>query len=276
MLTPPEPILVVDLFPETLEALLDLLKSLTPQEWEQPTVCAGWSVKDVALHLLGGTLANLSRRRDGHFVAVPVNGWAELVAYLNKSNEGWVRASRRLSARVLLDMLDLSGRQLNAYFASLDPHALGGAVSWAGSQPAPVWLDVAREYTECWHHQQHIRDAVGKPGLTESRYMAPVLAAFAHAMRRAYRSTAAAEGATVTLTINGESGGRWTLRRERGEWVFYAGAPDQPTAEAILDQDTAWRLFTRGIDPQTARRHMTFRGDQALGLAVLEMVSIIA
>ena len=95
-------------------------------------------------------------------------------------------------------------------------------------------------------------------------------------MRRAYRSTAAAEGATVTLTINGESGGRWTLRRERGEWVFYAGAPDQPTAEAILDQDTAWRLFTKGITSEQARREAIIEGDAALAEPLLHMVSIIA
>lgn len=32
--------------------LLDLLRDLTPAEWESPSLCAGWSVRDVVAHLL--------------------------------------------------------------------------------------------------------------------------------------------------------------------------------------------------------------------------------
>ncbi|MCL4505490.1 MAG: maleylpyruvate isomerase N-terminal domain-containing protein [Chloroflexi bacterium] len=276
MLKPPEPILVADLFPEVLDELLTLLKSLSAQEWEKPTVCAGWSVKDVALHLLGGTVAKISRGRDGHSSNAPINGWEELVAFLNEWNQGWVLASRRISTRLLIDLLGFTGRQLCEYYHSLNPYILGESVSWAGPQPAPVWLDLAREYTEHWHHQQHIRDAVDKPGLKDPRHMAPVLAAFVWAMPRAYQSTPAADGVTVTLTIRGESGGCWSLLREGTAWKLYQGAPAQPAAEVILDQDAAWRLFTRGISRATARGRMAIRGDQALGLVVLEMVSIIA
>ncbi|HEX3202686.1 MAG TPA: hypothetical protein VHW42_12245 [Actinomycetes bacterium] len=37
-------------------------------------------------------------------------------------------------------------------------------VSWVGPDPAPNWLDVAREYSERWTHQQQIRDAAEIPG----------------------------------------------------------------------------------------------------------------
>lgn len=149
-------------------------------------------------------------------------------------------------------------------------------MSWAGPEPAPVWLDLAREYTERWHHQQHIRDAVSKPGLKEPRYMAPVLSAFVWALPRAFRSTRAAENTSAALTITGESGGQWSLLRERGEWRLYQGVPDQPDTDVILDEDIAWRLFTRGLDQSVAREHISLSGDRALGLKVLEMVSIIA
>ena len=45
----PQPIIVADLFPEILDALLDLLSSLSEDEWAAPTVCPGWSVKDLDL-----------------------------------------------------------------------------------------------------------------------------------------------------------------------------------------------------------------------------------
>lgn len=275
-LQPPESIIIVALFPEILAELVRLLSSLSAEEWQKPTICPGWSVKDVALHLLGDEVGNLSRRRDGHALGASITGWEDLVALINNANQGWVQATQRISPRLLIDLLEFTGVQLCDYFRSLDPYTLGGSVSWAGPERAPVWLDLAREYTERWHHQQHIRDAVSRPGLEEPRYMAPVLSAFVWAMPRAFRSTHAAENTAVTLTITGESGGQWSLLRERGEWRLYQGAPDRPDAQVFLDQDIAWRLFTRGLAQNVAREHLSLSGDQALGLKVLEMVSIIA
>ena len=275
-LDPPAPVLTADLFPDLLDGLLDLLRSLSPEDWSRPTACAGWDAKDVALHLLGGEIGNLSRRRDGHVIRAEIGSWEELVAYLNGWNQGWVEAARRISPRLLVDLLELTGRQMNDYFAALDLDAMGGSVSWAGPDPASVWLDVAREYTERWHHQQHIRDAVGRPGLNEPRFMAPALAAFVRAMPHTYRDTPAPDGAAVTLTLTGPAGGRWSVVREGGQWGLVAGAPARPDAEVSLDGDIAWRLFTRGLDPDAARAHLRIDGDRPLGLVVLEMVSIIA
>ncbi|HST71985.1 MAG TPA: maleylpyruvate isomerase family mycothiol-dependent enzyme [Kocuria rosea] len=33
-------------------ALADLLETLTPEEWEHPTLCPGWAVRDVAAHVI--------------------------------------------------------------------------------------------------------------------------------------------------------------------------------------------------------------------------------
>jgi uncharacterized protein (TIGR03083 family) len=276
VLRPPQPTIVVDLFPEVLNELLWLLSSLPSEDWRKPTVCPGWSVKDVALHLLGVEVGNLSRRRDGHTLGASPAGWEEVVAFVNDWNQGWVQVARRISSRLLIDLLQFTGVQVCDYFRSLDPHVMGGPVSWVGPGPAPVWLDLAREYTERWHHQQHIRDAAGKPGLKQPRYFAPVLATFVWALPHAFRATSAAEDTSVTLRITGGSGGQWSLLQERGEWRLYQGAAGQPDAEVILDGDIAWRLFTRGLCQNVARQHMTFTGDRALGLRVLEMVSIIA
>lgn len=271
-----QPVITAELFPEIHTELLALLKSLTSEDWQKSTVCPGWSVKDVALHLLGGEIGNLSRRRDGHVLDASIHSWNELVHFINDWNENWVSVARRISPRLMIDLLALSGAQMSTFFQELDPFAMGGAVSWAGDDPAPVWLDVAREYTERWLHQQHIRDAVDRPGLKQPKYLSPVLAAFIRALPRTYRTTLADKNTTVTLSITGEAGGRWSVVQENGVWNLYAGAPDAPSAEVILDQDLAWRLFTRGIDPELARAQIVFKGDPALGLNVLEMVSIIA
>lgn len=44
------------------EALITDLRSLTPQQWEAPTVCAPWTVADMVRHVLGAAKANVSIR----------------------------------------------------------------------------------------------------------------------------------------------------------------------------------------------------------------------
>ncbi len=272
----PQPILVANLFPEVLAELLSLLKSLSDEDWQKPTVCESWSVKDVALHLLGVEVGNLSRRRDGHKINQNINTWEELVVAVNDSNQSWVEASRRISNHLLLDLLELTGTQMWAYFASLDPYAMGPSVSWVGTKPCKVWVDIAREYTERWHHQQHIRDAVGKPGLKQPRYFSPVLQAYMLALPRTYQQVLAADGTSVAVTITGAAGGSWSITSLGGDWRLYSGLPDMQDAHVILQDDLAWRLFTRGIQRETAREQMLFDGDQSLGLKLLDMVAIIA
>ena len=52
------------LLPRLRSELAALLTSLTDGDWAQPTSCPGWSVHDVAAHLLGVELGNVSVRRD--------------------------------------------------------------------------------------------------------------------------------------------------------------------------------------------------------------------
>lgn len=273
----PEPIIVSDLFPDVLDSLVELLRGLPAEDWNKPTVCPRWSVKDIAAHLLGGQLGVLSRKRDGYaYSGDPIRNWDELVTLINTLNDLWVKAAGRLSPRLLCDLLELSGEQVCAYFNSLDPYAMGGPVDWAGSGPAPVWLDLAREYTEWWHHQQQIRDAVDKPGLKEPRFFAPALEAFVRALPHTYRNIDARDGMLVALTISGDSGGRWLLRRENGAWRLYVDRSQRADAETIIDQEIAWRLFCKGATKDEALAAAALIGDRALASKALETISVIA
>ncbi len=129
-----------------------------------------------------------------------------------------------MSPRLLIELLALTGELTEAYFSSLDMTALGMPVDWAGPDPAPIWLDVAREYTERWVHQQHIRDAVGRPGLKERRWLAPVLDTFVRGLPRALRDAPTPDGVTLRLVIRGDAGGEWVALRQNGEWMLGVGS----------------------------------------------------
>src|SRR4051794_37733322 len=276
---PVEPILLADLFPGLHAELIALLRGLAPDDWGRSTAAGSWTVRDVAAHLLDVQLRQLSVKRDGAMLPPdpPITGYADLVAFLNRLNAEWVAAARRLSPRVLTDLLDLAGRQLAEGQAGLDPFAPAlFAVAWAGEEESQSWFDVAREYTELWHHQQQIRDAVGAPPLTSRKWLHPVLDTFLRALPHAYREVAAGEGTRIVFEIPGEAGGEWTLVREGPAWSLYAGAPGEADCRVILDQDTAWRRMTKGLTAEQALARMEIAGDRALGEPVAKMLAIMA
>ncbi len=138
------------------------------------------------------------------------------------------------------------------------------------------WFDVGREYTERWLHQQQIRDAVNAPGLSSREWLHPVLDVFLRALPHRYREVVAAPETEVHIAIEGTSGGDWTLRRDGRQWRLYLGASEDPAARVRMNQDTAWRLFSKGLDPASAREQVTVQGDQALGSAVLGALAVMA
>jgi uncharacterized protein (TIGR03083 family) len=271
------PVIVAGLFPDERRLLLNLLASLDETQWGLPTACAGWSVKDIAAHILGDDLNVLTGGRDG-FLSGSFSGgdWAELVAYLNAKNEAWVDALRRLSPRVLLELLEDSGERLTSYLGSLDPISAGPNVAWAGQGPHPMWLHIAREYTERWLHQMQIREAVGAPGLYERRLFYPVLDTFVQALPVAYAASDAEPGTLVVVAIEGDAGGEWALVRSRDGWQLVTEASAASSATVRLDQVTAWKLWTKGTAPEEARPKVRLEGDPRLGEPLLQAVAIIA
>ncbi len=272
----PGPILVADRFPNLRARLLELLADLSDEDWSRPTAAPLWCVKDVAAHLLGGDVGILSRRRDSFQpTGKTFDLYEDLVAFINDLNDHWTRAARRMSPRVVCDLLAFTGPQVEAYFASLDPFAIGPPVSWADPGPAPLWLDLAREFTERWHHQQQIRDATGRPALYQPYYFAPVLDAFVRALPRSFRETAAPEGTTVQIEIAGDAGGTWFIRRGASAWELFLGSDQTLATEVVIPQDAAWRLFTKGLKADAALSRAVVRGDAALAAPIFLTVSVI-
>jgi uncharacterized protein (TIGR03083 family) len=277
---PVEPILIADNFPELHAELLTLLWTLPPDDWYKPTVCGPWLVKDVVAHILDTQTRRLSSHRDGNPPAPydkPVEGYNGLLSYINDINALWVQAAARISPPVLVNFLAITGDQVSQFLSSLDPFEKAQAsVAWAGESESLQWFDTAREFTEWWTHQQQIRDAIGQPLLTNYRVVQPVLDTFMRAMPYTYRDIDAPDGTSIWVCITGEAGYDWTLLREQGAWNLYAGHMSDPTARVQMEQNVAWRVFTKGLDFDTARKRVEIEGEVALGEVVLNMVSIMA
>ena len=269
------------LFPRERAALLEVLSSLDDAEWQLPTACPGWTVHDLALHLLNDDLRYLAGKRDGYSsphgpVVAPPYGRAEVTALVNELNQRWIDGARWMSPRQLMELLAQSGEELARYLETVEMGAIGMVVDWVGPEPAPVWVDVAREFTERWMHQQQIRDAAGRPPLYDRWAIYPVFDSFMLALPHALRAVEAPVGANVHLTIRGEAGCTWIVRRAEAGWEFGADRGVEPFAAVSLDQDDAWRLFTRGLSPGEVRGRAILQGNDAAIETLLGMITILA
>src|SRR4051794_8071511 len=95
----------VDLFDEVNDHLIDLLKSLSLDDWHRPTMCSAWQVKDIAAHLLDGNLRRLSLHRAGYVSPHLPPDPGGLPPFPNRLNAEWTTAARRLSPAVLISLL---------------------------------------------------------------------------------------------------------------------------------------------------------------------------
>jgi uncharacterized protein (TIGR03083 family) len=273
------PINVLQLFPVLDELLISLLSSATPEEWQRPTIAKKWTVKDVAAHLLDGNLRTLSFIRDQYFGEKPehIDTYFDLVAYLNKLNAEWTLAAKRLSPRVLTDMLEITGKQYVEALQSLDPwDDAVFSVAWAGEEISKNWFHIAREYTEKWIHQQQIRDALGKPGLMTRELFYPFIDTFMCALPQTFRYTDAVVGSSVMVRVSSEIGGEWHVNKTEEGWVLRHTTRVEPLAVVEMEPDIAWRLFSKALTPEEALEKVNITGVTDLGKVALQMVAVMA
>ncbi len=273
-----DPILCAPLLRKVDDQLIDLLRSLTLSEWDIPTVAPLWKVRDVAAHLLDTSLRKLSLVRDSCFVeSVEIHSPQDLVDLVNRLNREGVTVYRRLSPPLLIEMIAMASAQSAAFHESLDPFARATFnVSWAGEAISQNWFDTARELTERWHHHQQIRLATTRPGIMTPELYYPVLDCFVRGLPHAYRHTVAAVGTAILLEISGECGGRWVLSKAPTEWNFLPQPPDSFASRVRIPQEIAWRVFTKGIDRQSARAQIAIDGDRELAGGIFNLTAIVA
>ncbi len=257
--------------------LVALLRGLSEADWSRPTVARGWTVKDVAAHLLDTDLRRLSAQRDRHIPsAARLGSYEEIVAFINQLNAAWVETARRLSPRVLTDLLEWTGPQLAELFTSLAPDEEAAIpVAWAGEGRSANWMDVGREYTEKWHHQAQIRDAVGAAALDSRRWLGPVLQLSLYALPHAFRDAEADEGSALSIHIEGEAGSVWHILRGRAGWELREGEATDAAARVRLDADTAWRLFFNALDRDEGAARVEASGDARLCATFLAVRSVM-
>ncbi len=267
------------LFPVLDRMLIDLLRSLTAEEWNAQTVAKLWKVKDVASHLLDGNLRGLSISRDGYFgeKAENIHSFQDLVSFLNNLNITWTNATKRLSPTVLTELLAITGKQYAEHLQTLAPFDNAVfSVAWAGQDISPNWFHIAREYTEKFLHQQQIRDAVNKQGIMTKELYYPFIDTLMYALPPAFRDVTAENGTTVSLVISSEIGGEWHVIKTESGWALSKNKVPASSSKVTIDPHTAWKLFSKSWSPDQVIHKVEITGNRPLGEQALKMVAVMA
>jgi len=181
---------------------LDLLRSLTPDEWRRPTECEAWDVRALASHLLAEAESHFSLREMAH----------QMRAYRKAKSGPMIDAMTALQVR---DRADLSPDEIVARFEHAVPRSVRARRRMPGLMrrirmkvdppfeterwPLSYLMDVI--YTrDTWMHRGDISRATGRDVVLtpehDGRIVADVVAEWA---RR--------HGQSFTLELTGPAGG---------------------------------------------------------------------
>lgn len=122
-----------------------LLQDLSPQQWATESLCSGWTVRDLAIHLVAWDDLLLYRSRRGH-----VRALARFMGLYAASLASMTRLNRRLQSRVG----DLASAELAIRFGTDDDAEL----KWLFDRSNP-----GGHMAEYVIHQQDIRRPLGLP-----------------------------------------------------------------------------------------------------------------
>jgi len=275
----PEKIDVIALMPELDKMLFKLLDELSPDDWEKQTITPKWKVKDIAAHLLDGNLRTISKLRDNYYGQKPeaINSYVNLIDFLNKLNADWVKATKRLSPKVIIDLLKSSGEEYCNFLTTLNPEEKAEfPVAWAGENESKNWFHIAREYTEKWHHQQQIRFAIGdEKELLEEKWYLPYLDTSVRALPHHYRDVEGDDQDLVKFTFLGKTEKSWFLSYENG-WELFTSVNEEPKCEVKIKNEDAWKIFTKGMTREEAIESSEIIGNRGLGEKIFDMIAVMA
>lgn len=276
-----KPIETLHLFQDLNQELIYFLADLKPEEWLLPSPIDGRTIKDLASHLIDGSLRRISMQRDHYFEAdtkIPQNH-NELVELIQNKNNEWILATRRLSSRILVEMLKKYEQEVYELYCRLKPEdeALF-SVSWAGQKKSPNWFDIARDYSEKWHHQMQMRMASGRNLLISERFLTPLYETLLLGLpEQLNRNALAITEHILEVEIFGEIRLRKRLINNGSHWDFFENFEEEANTIVKVPASIGWILFTNtDRNKEKYIGQIQFTGNELLAKSVLYLTAVMS
>jgi uncharacterized protein (TIGR03083 family) len=269
---------LLDSWEQTLRAVSMLGRVVTPEQWEAPTECPGWSTGDVVRHL-AWIESFLAGRRDPEH-EVDWSRFPHVDGDFARMTEVGVDVRRPLSQVDACNELDALIDVRLAQIMALDDLSLECEVMGVFGSLVPLERLLRIRIFDSWTHLQDIRRAVGRPGdlATPGAQVSALQMARATSYVLA-RSIEAPAGTTWRVTVTGPIAfERWVgIDHDlRGVDIDEVARPETPTIALDADWETYARLAAGRLDVTSAEvlERVRVTGDPALASRVLESLAI--
>jgi uncharacterized protein (TIGR03083 family) len=271
---------LIDALDQTVQSVIDLGFSCRDQDFDLPTHCPGWTVKDQISHVVGLEKAFAGIRAE----PVDVPDYEHLRHDEGRDIEREVEARRgRTGREVVAELADFHPERIASLRES--PAELDTVVGGLLGEETTFGQMLRMRIIDTWCHEQDLRNALDRPGDLDT----PAAAVFTEAVLRALprivsRVAGIGAGHAVVVDVTGPVVAREGARvitgedeRPYGEALF--SGHHRPDGEEQLDV-TSIHLTTDALTRRAAGRrstdqiHYTVNGDEEIARRVLDALVV--
>jgi len=264
---------VVDVLDEEWSAITALGAELGEAEWELPSECPGWSVRDLVSHLIGIERTLLGEPAPEGPARLPAHVRNEVGAH----NEAWVASRRHLPGRAVLEEFGaVTARRLEELRSFPASRFDEVGPSPVGEVPYGEFMRV--RVMDSWVHEQDMRVATGRPGHESGPAADLSMGRLCSAMPFVVAKQAGApEGASVRFDIRGDAPRRVDVVVTGGRGRTVAALDEGPTVVLGMAAGGFRRLACGRVTGQAARSVglVEVGGDADLGRRVLDAMAFM-
>jgi uncharacterized protein (TIGR03083 family) len=269
---------LLDAWEGSAHAVNELGRRLTPQQWELPTECPGWTTGDIVRHCCW-VEAMLAGRPLPEGELDPERFPHAQNAFQKMTELGVEIRREDAQADVCTELDGLIDLRL-AQLMALEPLALDTEVMGLMGRPVPLQNMLRTRVFDLWTHEQDIRRATGlpanlaSPGAQVSALQMALSTGFVLA-----RNVEAPAGTTLHVRVSGPIAfERWAAVDDDARGV----ALDSPLGEgeATISLDTDWETYARlgtgrlDVTDEAVRARAVVSGDPELAGRLLEALAI--
>lgn len=260
----------VDALEQTWRSTAAVCRELSDADWDKPTRCPGWSVKDQLSHLVGLERVLMGGPHPDHQPPDAAHIRDDVGRYM----EVHVDVRRSVPPQEVLDefeaMLEERIPQLREIAEAGDPEApMAGPMGFGSKASSMLPIRVL----DSWVHEQDIRHAVDKPGGYDSSAAQVVVDRFVAGLGMIVGKRAQApEGAAVTFVIEGPIARTLTVRVKDGR-AEVAEDGVTPVANTVLQMSTE-TFVALLAGREGAADGVKIEGDEDLGRRIVDNAAV--
>ncbi|MBF9068264.1 maleylpyruvate isomerase family mycothiol-dependent enzyme [Streptacidiphilus fuscans] len=262
-----------DAWTQSIEAISELVTPLSEGEWNRPTECPGWSVRDVVSHVIGMELELLGDPRPIHTLPRDLRHVVdEFTRYCEVPvDKRRCHTAPEMTAELEYTIIRRSRALRGTRYEPTDE------VRWPMgpySREIPYHQLLRTRVFDVWTHEQDIRRALRAPGDLDSAAAGITRDYLVELLPRAVAKLAGAPaGSTVVFDVHGAQEFMTSVHvDESGRGSVDAMVPLAPAARFSMDWETYARLACGRISPSTA--DVKSEGDEVLAHRILDNFSV--